>query len=113
MEVLSDLIKDSVSAFAPGGGGGITKGTAVIDFGSFPGSNQASVNITGQGSILSSNVANAKIRQEATLDHTINDHNYIALFTNITCSQPSDGVGFTINVTSEYQLIGTFNLDWQ
>jgi Concanavalin A-like lectin/glucanases superfamily len=43
---------------APSGGGGssVTSGSAIIDFGMFPGSNEATVNVTGQSGVLNTHI---------------------------------------------------------
>ena len=87
------------------------KGTAIIDFGSTA-KNEASVAVTGEAAILSTNLADAWIRAEASSDHTLNDHTYAGLFITISCGVPTDGVGFTIYARSTEKLKGTFNLDW-
>jgi hypothetical protein len=88
------------------------KGTAVLDFGAFPGSNEASVAVTGEAAILGTSLADAWVRAEATSDHTVNDHAYVAALAAITCGVPSAGTGFTIYGRSTEKLSGTFNLDW-
>ena len=82
------------------------QGSAEIDFGSGNGTNEASVAVTGQSSILSTNSAEAWIMREASTNHTANDQAYIAAFTSITCGVPTDGVGFTIYGTSTEKLTG-------
>lgn len=89
-------------------------GTATIDFGAFPGSNEATVNVTGQTGILgTSNVEVFIMADDSTSDHIDNDHRYIeALGTKFTAGTPSAGVGFTIYGRSIHKLQGTFKLRW-
>ncbi len=86
------------------------KGTIEIDFST--GSNEASVAVTGQTAITSSNAAEAWIMREASTEHTANDHAYAALFMALTCNTPTDGVGFTIYATTTEKLSGKFSLRW-
>lgn len=88
-------------------------GTAIVDFGSFPGSNEASVSITGQSSITSdSKVESWVMADDSTSDHTQNDHRYIPLFMVLTCGSIVNGVGFTIYAKSTEKLTGTFSVRW-
>ena len=50
------------------------QGTAEIDFGAFPGASDASVAVTGQGSIVSGSLVEAWLRPVATADHTADEH---------------------------------------
>lgn len=88
------------------------QGTATIDFGAFPGSNEATVTVTGQGTIASDSAAEAWIMAEATSDHTAKDHTFAALLIALTCGTVVPGTGFTINATSPEKLQGTFALRW-
>lgn len=68
------LRADATWAAPSGGGGGATVGTTTIDFGAFPGVSDASVAVTGQGSIVSGSVVNAWMRPVATADHSADEH---------------------------------------
>ena len=91
----------------------IQTGTTTLDFGPFPGTNEASATITGQTAITSANIPDAMYRQEATSDHTVNDHTYAALLSSLTCTVPTAGTGFTITARSAEKLQGTFNINWR
>jgi hypothetical protein len=82
------------------------QGFAEIDFGSGNGTNEASVAITGLTTILSTNAAEAFIMYEASTDYTAEDQAYLAAFVGLTCSVPTDGVGFTIYARSTEELTG-------
>ena len=113
MEVLSPLLNgNGDDAFAGGGGAGLTRGTGVLDFGSFPGSNEATLTVTGQSAILSTDVPHAEIQAAATSDHTINDHAYAALFITLVCDVPVDATGFNILARSLEKMQGTYNVQW-
>lgn len=88
-------------------------GIATIDFGGFPGSNEAQFSVTGQTSIqTTSYVAAFIMADDSTLDHTQNDHKYVGMFLTITCGQPVTNTGFTIYVKSPYRMEGTFKIRW-
>lgn len=89
-----------------------SKGTATIDFGAFPGTNEASVAVTGESAILAGSLVDAWFRAEASPDHDAQDHTWAPTFVSITCSVPSAGVGFTIYARSLERITGKFNLDW-
>jgi hypothetical protein len=88
------------------------KGTAVIDFGAFPGSNEASVVITGEGSIVDGSETDAWIVAKPTADHTLNDHAYAAAMIGVTTGALVASTGFTIYGRCTEKMQGTFNLQW-
>ncbi len=88
-------------------------GQSEIDFGSFPGSNEASVSVTGQSGILSTSSVEAFIMgDDSTSQHTANDHKYLTALIGLSCSSPTAGVGFTIYARSLEKLQGTFKVRW-
>ena len=89
-------------------------GTATIDFGaSAVGVNEASVAVTGQGSISATSKAEAFVMaDDTTADHSANDHRYFGRFATLTCGTPTSGTGFTIYATSEHRLSGTWSVRW-
>lgn len=89
-------------------------GTATINFGAAPGSNEASVVVTGQASISGTSKVEAFVMaDDTTSDHTAGDHRYLrAIGTDFTCGTPSAGTGFTIYGRSVEKLQGTFALRW-
>jgi hypothetical protein len=89
------------------------QGTATIDFGAFPGSNAASVAVTGQSSISGTSKAEAFIMSDDTSGgHTAADHRYAAALLGLTCGTPSAGVGFTIHARCLEKMQGAFSLRW-
>lgn len=89
------------------------QGTATIDFGAFPGSNEADIAVTGQGSILATSKAEAYIMgDDSTSDHTANDHRYVGLWMALTCGTPTAATGFTIYGRSMEKLQGTYQVRW-
>lgn len=85
-------------------------GSAVINFGAFPGSNIASVAVTGQTSILSTSTVTVTFMDDATSDHTGSDHQFAAALVSLTATPPIAGVGFTINALCLDMMQGTFNV---
>jgi hypothetical protein len=102
------------SVSSGGGSGSPTySGTALVNFGSFPGNNEASITVTGQGSILNTSKVNVFISADATSsDHTASDHRYLSTFIGISTSTPTPSTGFTIYVRSIHKLQGTYTLNW-
>lgn len=89
------------------------QGTAVINFGAFPGSNETSVSVTGQTAISSTSNAEAYMMgDDTTSDHTSSDHRYANSFISLTCSTPTAGTGFTIYGTCLDTMEGTFQVRW-
>jgi predicted glycoside hydrolase/deacetylase ChbG (UPF0249 family) len=85
--------------------------TVIIDFGAYPGSNEASVVVTGQTSISSTSKAEAFIMaDDTTTNHTASDHRYVGLFLNLTCGTPTTGSGYTIYGRSSEKLTGQFSI---
>ena len=88
-------------------------GTATLDFGSFPGSSEASVGVTGQSSILVTSKAEAFIMaDDTTSDHTAADHRYASALIGLTCGTPTASTGFTIYGRCLDKMQGTFAVRW-
>ncbi len=87
-------------------------GTATIDFGALPGSNEASVVVTGVGTIGGSAKAEAFFMRSTSVDHTANDHSYAALLTGLSCGDVIAATGFTIYARSAEKLTGRFTLNF-
>lgn len=87
-------------------------GSAVIDFGAYPGSNEASVTVTGQSTILSTTNVEAWLMAEPATGHTINDATYAALLIALTCGAPTAATGFTIYARSAEKMQGQFKVRW-
>jgi hypothetical protein len=91
----------------------LDSGIAIIDFGSYPGSNEASVVVTGITTISATSKVLLFINaDDTTNDHTANDHKYVGVFLNMTAGVSTAGVGFTIYATAMEKLQGTFKLHW-
>ena len=88
-------------------------GTATIDFGAAPGSNEASVSVTGQASIGTSSKAEAWVMgDDNSVDHTASDHRYFPVLASLTCGTPVAITGFTIYARSTQKLTGAWTLRW-
>jgi hypothetical protein len=95
-------------------------GTAVVDFGAFPGKADTSVAVTGQATILTTSLVEAWIRpQDATADHSVDEH--IMAQTGIIVVIAGNivaGTGFTIYAMTgaadgaDARMYGTFNVNW-
>lgn len=70
------------------------QGTTTIDFGAFPGKSDASVDVTGQGSILSNSLVEAWLFPVGTVDHSADEHLVETL--KIVAGNVQAGTGFTI-----------------
>jgi hypothetical protein len=68
-------------------------GTAVLDFGAFPGSSDASVAVTGQA-VVASSVVMVQLRGEDTADHSADEHMIETL--EVSAKDIVAGTGFTI-----------------
>jgi hypothetical protein len=89
------------------------KGIATIDFGAFPGSQEASVVVTGESAILADSAADAFVMaSDYTTDHTASDHAYLKIFASFSPGDVVAGSGFTIHARSQYKLQGTFKVRW-
>jgi hypothetical protein len=77
-------------------------GTATIDFGAFPGSSHAIVNVTGQAGIVAGSLVEAWLMPADTADHSADEH--IVETLKIVAGPPSAGVGFTIHGVNTSQI---------
>ncbi len=88
-------------------------GFTTIDFGAAPGSNEASVAVTGQTSILATSKVDAFIMaDDTTADHTANDHRYFETLAALSCGTPTASTGFTIYARSMHKLTGQWKIRW-
>ena len=88
-------------------------GSAVIDFGTAPGSNEASVVVTGQTFISATSKCEAFVMADDTsADHTARDHRYFPALASLTCGTPTAATGFTIHARSIHKLTGQWSVRW-
>jgi len=79
-------------------------GTAEIDFGAFPGSNEASVVVPAVGVTASTHVEAWVMGDGTTADHTPADHKYFPLFAALTTVPGADT--FTVHARSTQKMQG-------
>ena len=84
-------------------------GTAILDFGSAPGTNHVMVTVNSAG-ILSSSIAEAWKMAESTATHNSIEHILVPL--DLSCEINSNGGSFIIHAVSELRLTGTFQVHW-
>ena len=82
-------------------------GTATLDFGAFPGSNEASITFSDATVLAGSKVEAFIMAADTTSDHTAADHRYAGQFFSLT-ALPTAGVGGTIYGRSIHKMQGTF-----
>ena len=90
-------------------------GTAIINFGSPPGANMASVAVTGQTNILASSTIYVFIMADTTvsggLGHNAEEHKLVPL--TLTSGNVIAQTGFTIYAESvDWRLTSTFQVRW-
>lgn len=70
-------------------------GTALVDFGAFPGACDASVGVTGQSGITTASLVEAWLIPVATADNTADEH-IMPGAPRVIAGAIIDGVGFTV-----------------
>lgn len=90
---------DQTWATIPGASGG--QGLTTISFGAFPGSSDASLDITGQTGIDSSSVVTAWLQPADTDDHTADEHRIETI--SVMAGNVIVGTGFTIYAQNNSQ----------
>lgn len=120
IQALSDIQNlGGTSAFTVAGGS-VTKGTANLNFGVFPGVSDTSLAISGQAGILSSSIVDAWIFPIATADHSADEQMLepIKIFAgNIIAGTGFTIYGFNTNQINEpsggsTRLYGLFSVAW-
>lgn len=79
-------------------------GTAEVDFGAWPGSNEASVVVAATGLTAATHVEAWVMGDSTTTDHTAADHRYFPLFACLTTAPGTDT--FTIHARSLQKMQG-------
>lgn len=87
-------------------------GTAVVDFGAFPGTCEVTVNISGQSGILAGSSVDAWLVATPTGDHTALDHAWAKAFIAVSAGPPTAAVGFPVYFRVPFTLTGTFTFEW-
>ncbi len=91
---------------------GSAGGTATLDFGAFPGANEASVSFADTDILASSKVKAWFASDSSTADHTAGDHKYAPLFISLS-AEADDGVGGVIYARSEHKMQGLWSVQWE
>jgi hypothetical protein len=87
-------------------------GSGTIDFGAHPGSNEASLVVTGQATISVTSSVEAFLMAEVSGSHTAADASYATTLIGLACTVPIAATGFTINARSLQKMTGTFLVRW-
>jgi hypothetical protein len=87
-------------------------GTATIDFGAWPGSNEASVVVSDASVAALSLIEPFVMASDTTADHTAEDHRYLPLFASFTAGNVVASTSFTIYGRAPEKLQGTFKIRW-
>lgn len=85
--------------------------SATIDFGAFPGSNEASVAFADTAIAAGSNIRAWFAADATSADHTALDHRYAPVFIELT-ALPTAGVGGTIYARSEHKMQGQWSVKY-
>jgi hypothetical protein len=91
------------------------QGTTLLNFGAFPGAQQASVAVTGQTGILSTSLVEAWLYPVATADHSVDEQILDSSVICITAATIVAGTGFTIYGqldNTQSNLYGNYNVAW-
>jgi len=89
-----------------GGGGGVVIGTAVADFGPAPG--KSALRIAVSNAAVTANSRIAAWLHGATATHNEEEHAFLPI--RIGASNRVAGVGFTLHLSGDLRLTGTFNV---
>lgn len=88
-------------------------GVSTINFGAAPGTNIASVAVTGQAGIVATdNVEVFMMGADSTTDHNAYEHMVAPLEVHLDASAVVAGTGFTITAITRLRLTGTFKVRW-
>lgn len=92
----------------------MASGTAILDFGAFPGASDAKTVIVGQSTITASANIEPWIRRAATADHSEDEHSMTSML--VSAGDIVPGIGFTIYGVSdepfETLLVGQYSVGW-
>ncbi|MBL8911643.1 MAG: hypothetical protein JNM17_13200 [Archangium sp.] len=78
------------------------QGTTTVDFGTFPGKSDASVDVTGQAAIVGTSLVEAWLYPAPTADHSADEHLLETM--KVVAGNIVAGVGFTIYALNTSQL---------
>lgn len=107
---LQELPPGDTIISASGGGSSITSGVVEIDFGAYPGNNEAQVIVTGQTGIGSSSFIFVDVNIISTVDHTEQDASYVKELCSFSIGNIVNNTGFTVYARSIHKMQGKFSL---
>jgi hypothetical protein len=88
-------------------------GTAVLNFGSAPGTNQVSLAVTGQGSIVGGSLVEAWLSPTPTATRNLEEIKLLSAGRlGVLAHTVVAATGFTITATTDIRLTGTLNVNW-
>jgi hypothetical protein len=87
------------------------KGTAIIDFGSGAGTNEAYVTVNDSTISLTS-VIGVDVMGDTTSNHSVSDHRYFSLIAKVTPGNIIAGTSFDLFAVSTQKLTGQFQVRW-
>jgi hypothetical protein len=87
-------------------------GTAEIDFGAFPGSNEGSVTVTGQTMITAGKNIQLTVSCETSADYTAEDMAWIASLVGLSAGNIVAATSFTIYARSQHEMQGKIKINW-
>lgn len=87
------------------------KGSGIANFGGGAGTNMTTAVITGQTGISSDSIVNCVVMANgSTATHNAYEHGIVPL--TLRCISIIPGVGFTVQIASEWRLTGSFAFRW-
>jgi hypothetical protein len=88
-------------------------GTAELSFGSAPGADRASVDVTGQTGLTSATGrASAWLMRRSTATHSADEHEMAAHGIKLLCEVPTDGTLRISASSSIGRVTGSFSVEW-
>jgi hypothetical protein len=90
-----------------------TTGTATLDFGSAPGTNIVTVDVTGQAGVLAaSNIEPFIMGVDSTASHNAYEHAILQKELGLSVTAITAGSLFTIQAQTQLRLTGTVKCRW-
>ena len=90
-----------------------TTGTATINFGAAPGTNIATVTVSGQAGVLSgSNIEPFIMGLDSTADHNAYEHAILQHEIGLCVTAITAGASFVIQAYTQLRLTGTIKCRW-
>lgn len=107
------IISDKKAGGGGGGGTTVNSGEATLSFGSTP-TNESSVTVTGQGSILATSKVKAWVMGATTASNNEGEHLFAGLSINVVSNIPTVSTGFTLYAsTIAGYVTGDFKVKWE